>query len=568
MAAIEGYRFSIDLDDHGMSQTLLKLSHEANTLNRIMRATSNESMAYGNTFSALSQKIQYSGKAIEGYQAVIEHAQRDMRNLPASIEETKQKLETLRNSTNASKEDIEKYNKQLNDEEKRHLSLVNKIENSRNAIARLVRQQQAAEQQQRLYNASLEQTRSVSAGMETAMRSYSALLKEEGAATLTTKSHVQALVKQRDLAKNQYTAEISQTKRLQSEITRLSGNYEHGKQSIASYKEQLASAKKTETEMLAVHGKASDEYRDAQKAVNNLSNSLNKAKVDTSGYRNGIIQTTSELQKQTSRTAEAAVSVHRLGIAVKSVHGDSWFSGLARGVNNFDTRIKASTSHTRAWASSVRNGAMMAGAAFTALGAGLGKSVQMAATLQQSWVTTRNLLQTGAKNAADARKEVGHMSEMERDATRYSKEYGFSQKEVADQYTELVKRGYTATESIGSMKSMLQAARASGDDYGDVVKNVSSAVDAFGLRSRHAATMVEHTRRVTNAMAFAADQTATDFKGMGEAMSYVSTSAHQAGQTVETTTAAIGELSNAGIEGTRAKRKQQDYFSLDLQLAA
>ncbi len=552
MAAIEGYRFSIDLDDHGMSEKLTKLSREASTLSRIMRATSGESMAYGNTFSALSQKIQYSGKAIEGYEAVIRAAQRDMENLPAGIRQARQELAQLGTITDKNREQAEKLKDQIDDESKRRLTLVNRIENSRNAIARLVRQQQAAEQQQRIYNGTLEQYRSINAGMTSTMRSYSALLKEEGAATLTTKNHVQALIRQRDMAKTQYGLEIDQTKRLQAEITRLSGNYEHGKQQVASYSEQLSSAMNTQRALAATLGEQSDAAKNAQKRVNDLSNSLNRARTDTSGYRNGIIQTTSELQKQTSRTAEAAVSVHRLSSAVKSVHGESWFGGLARGINNFDARIKASTSHTRAWASSVRNGAMMAGAAFTALGAGLGKSVQMAATLQQSWVTTRNLLQTGAKNAADARKEVGHMSEMERDATRYSKEYGFSQKEVADQYTELVKRGYTATESIGSMKSMLQAARASGDDYGDVVKNVSSAVDAFGLRSRHAATMVEHTRRVTNAMAFAADQTATDFKGMGEAMSYVSTSAHQARQTVETTTAAIGELSNAGIEGTRA----------------
>lgn len=269
---------------------------------------------------------------------------------------------------------------------------------------------------------------------------------------------------------------------------------------------------------------------------------------------------------------QVKTSIGEISRAERSV-SDGGITRLSRAMNNLDANARRATSHTREWASGLRGGFMTATLAVAPLGAAIGKSVQMASSLQQSWVTTKNLLQTGAKNAREAREEVGKMGTMERDAANYFKQYGYSQKEIADQYTELVKRGYTATQSIGSMKSMLQAARASGDDYSDVVKNVSSTVDAFQLRvtghSRKATEeMVANTKRVTNAMAYAADMTVTDFQGVGEAMGYVSTSAHQAGFSVEQTTAAIGELSNANIEGTRVKRKPYCYDDKNLQLAA
>ena len=559
MATIEGYRFSIDMDDHGMSKKLSLLSKEANTLKRVMRAYTNEAMTNGNTFSALSQKIEYSGKAIQAYRNVIEGARRDMQNLPGHIEELKQKLKDQTTATAEGKEKAAEYASSLADESKRHLTLINKVENAKNAIARLARQQQEAAQQQRVYNGVLERSRSLNEGLAAGMKSYSTLLKEQGLESYTTGRHAKNLRSEQSLLEKQYGQEIAQTKRLQETIKELNRSYQSEGNNVQSLKAKLKGAEAEESRLDAIFGKSSSKYKEAHKNVIALKDSLESSKLAYSGYRNGIFETTSALQKQTSKTTETATSVRKLKSQISSLHATK-AGALVRPFVNFDARLKASTSHTRAWARSVRSSLAWAGAGFGLLAAGMGKSVSMAANLQQSWVVTRNLLQTGAHDAKEARQEVARVATMQRDATKYSKEYGYSQKEVADQYTNLVKRGYSANASLGSMKSMLQAARASGDDFKDVVDNVSSTVDAFGIRAKTAnmsaakATryMERETKRVTNAMAYAADMTATDFKGMGEAMSYVSASAHQAGQSVETTTAAIGEMSNAGIEGSRA----------------
>lgn len=551
MATIEGYRFSIDMDDHGMSKKLSLLSKEANTLKRVMRAYTNEAMTNGNTFSALSQKIEYSGKAIQAYRDVIEGARRDMANLPGHIEEVKQKLANLDRTTDEGKEKAKEYSKEIADESERHLRLINKVENAKNAIARLTRQQQEAAQQQRIYNGVLERYRSLNEGLAAGMKSYGALLKEQGLESYTTSGRVKNLRSQHALLEKQYGKEVAQTERLQGQIKQLGQNYSSEGNKIKQLSAELKMAQRIETDYANGVGKSSKAYQDSHKEVVRLKDALESSKATYSGYRNGIYETTVELQKQTAKTTDTAASVRKLNAQISSLHATK-AGALVRPFVNLDARLKASTSHTRAWARSVRSSVAWAGAGFGLLAAGMGKSVSMAANLQQSWVTTRNLLQTGAHSASEAAHEVGRVATMQRDAAKYSKQYGYSQKEVADQYTELVKRGYTANQSLGSMKSMLQAARASGDDFGDVVKNVSSTVDAFGMRTNNTSKMIERTRRVTNSMAYAADMTATDFKGMGEAMSYVSASAHQAGQTVETTTAAIGQLSNAGIEGSRA----------------
>ncbi|MCW1002701.1 phage tail tape measure protein, partial [Streptococcus anginosus] len=74
------------------------------------------------------------------------------------------------------------------------------------------------------------------------------------------------------------------------------------------------------------------------------------------------------------------------------------------------------------------------------------------------------------------------VNEMRKDGAKLSVEYAESQKDIAEQYLELTKRGYTTTAALGSMRTMLEASKASGDSFQDVVKTTSSVVDGFGLR--------------------------------------------------------------------------------------
>lgn len=182
-------------------------------------------------------------------------------------------------------------------------------------------------------------------------------------------------------------------------------------------------------------------------------------------------------------------------------------------------------------------------------GAALVKGAQTATDIENSYIKTNNLLVTGGEKQKDVTQQV---AQMQKDGAKYATEYGYSQQSIADGYQELVKRGYDGAQSIGSMKSLMEAARASGDDYSDVVRNTTTALENFGLRSDDTATMMKNTKLVTNQMAFAADMTATDFQSLGKAMEYVGSSAHQSGFDLSETASAIGILSNNGLEADKA----------------
>lgn len=502
MAEIEGYTFAIDMEDRGVARGFQHIKQEATTMKNVMRNTFNELKAGEGTFSSLNYKIQETDRVIDAYKLAISRAKESMKEL---------RQEELENG------------KMSDASERKYLRLGNTVASFQKQIGRLKIDQESARESLLRYNSGLDQFKAQTENAKRVMTSYVNELKSEGRAFATTKAEQQSYKFQKEALVNQYRAEVNETSRLRSQLTELDAKY-------AQQKTKVVSA-------LSEHGRLSQKYQEEQ------------GKLEGLGEK--ITETNSKLAKQSSEALRTRTSINEMSRAAATVN-DGGITRLSRAMNNVSANAMRATSHTRAWAQSMRGSFMTATMAVAPLGAAMGKSVQMAASLQQSWVNTSNILRTGAKSADEARKEVGRVATMQRDARKYSKEYGFSQKEIAEQYTELVKRGYSANQSIGSMKSMLEAARASGDSYGDVVKNVSSTVDAFGMRTNNTAKMIERTRRVTNAMAYAADMTATDFQGMGEAMSYVSASAHQAGQSVEVTTAAVGELSNAGIEGTRA----------------
>lgn len=502
MSAIEGYTFVIDMKDRA-TVGFQRIKNEARTMKNVMRATFDEIKMGEGTFASLNYKIQETDRVIKGYQEAINKAKEDMANLLKEQDKNGQMTDATA---------------------KKYLRLANTVTSFQRQIGRLKADQESARESLARYNTGLDQLRAKTESVKSVMNSYVNELKSEGRAFATTRAEQQSYRLQKQVLANQYRAEVNETSRLRSQLSSLNGKY-------AEQKSKVASA-------LSAHGKMSDAYQEEKGKLQGLGEQINK--------------TNSQFAKTSSAALRTRASINEMSRAASSVN-DGGVTRLSRAMNNVSANAQRATSHTRAWAQSLRGGFMAATFAVAPLGAAMGKSVQMAASLQQSWVNTSNILRTGATSAREARSEVNKVSTMQRDATKYSKQYGFSQKEIAEQYTELVKRGYNANQSLGSMKSMLEAARASGDDYADVVKNVSSTLDAFNLRqNKSTKQVIANSKRVTNAMAYAADMTATDFKGMGEAMSYVSASAHQAGQSVETTTAAVGELSNAGIEGTRA----------------
>ena len=154
------------------------------------------------------------------------------------------------------------------------------------------------------------------------------------------------------------------------------------------------------------------------------------------------------------------------------------------------------------------------------------------------------MLTTGGEKAVEATKNV---AKMQAEGKEMSVQYGVSQQKIADGYQELVKLGYSSSQALSSIRTMLQASVVSGEDFNDVVHNSTAALEAFGMKVDGTKKMAENTKKAVNEMAYAADMTATDFNSLGKAMEYVGPSAKSLGLNIGETASAIGILSNNGL---------------------
>lgn len=193
-----------------------------------------------------------------------------------------------------------------------------------------------------------------------------------------------------------------------------------------------------------------------------------------------------------------------------------------------------------------------------AMGGALAYGVTQSAKLENRYKVITNLLTTGGEKASEATRNVKRMQQQ---SLGISNKYGVSQQQIGKGYEELVRRGYSSNQALAAQKTFVKGAIASGDDYADVVKNSTAALEAFGLRSNKTATMTRNTNKVVNEMAYAADLTATDFKNLGYGLTYVGSTGKTADQTVGHVSAALGELSNNGQEATVAGTGLQKVYN-------
>lgn len=134
----------------------------------------------------------------------------------------------------------------------------------------------------------------------------------------------------------------------------------------------------------------------------------------------------------------------------------------------------------------------------------------------------------------------------------WAQQYGIDTSSINEGMEEMIKRGYNFNQTVGAMPSVLDAARASGDDFGTVMSSSTAILEQFGLKTNDTASMMKNTQRVTDSLTFVANKTSAGFSDMGTAMEYVGPVANSLGMSLEETSSAIGLLSNNGIEGDKA----------------
>lgn len=135
--------------------------------------------------------------------------------------------------------------------------------------------------------------------------------------------------------------------------------------------------------------------------------------------------------------------------------------------------------------------------------------------------------------------------QMKQQAIDLGAKTAFSAKESAAGMENLASAGFSAQEIMKAMPGLLDLAAVSGGDVAMASENAASALRQFGIDASDAG-------HVADVFARAAADTNAECNDMGYALKYAGTAAHTAGWSFESTAAAIGIMSNAGIKGEQA----------------
>ena len=167
--------------------------------------------------------------------------------------------------------------------------------------------------------------------------------------------------------------------------------------------------------------------------------------------------------------------------------------------------------------------------------AGFGAAIKTGADFEQQ------MARVGAI-AESSKSELKAMSDQAVDlGAKTSKSAG----EVAQGMEELAALGFSAKEIMKAMPSVISASEASGADMAETATIMASSLNAFGLEAKDSG-------HVADLLAMAANKSAADISYMGDALKYAGPPAKALNVSLEDTSAAIGIMSDAGLEGSQA----------------
>ena len=153
--------------------------------------------------------------------------------------------------------------------------------------------------------------------------------------------------------------------------------------------------------------------------------------------------------------------------------------------------------------------------------------------------------QTLSKVQAVTRASAEDMDNLTRAARQLGATTAYSASEAAEGMQFLGMAGFNTNQIIKAMPSTLALAKAGALDLGSAADIASNALSGFGLRAEQMGT-------VADTLAAAASRSNTNVQQLGEAMSYAAPFARALDVSIQEATAAIGVMSDAGVQASRA----------------
>jgi TP901 family phage tail tape measure protein len=209
-----------------------------------------------------------------------------------------------------------------------------------------------------------------------------------------------------------------------------------------------------------------------------------------------------------------------------------------KGLGTFGQKVKGaqgdSDRATKSMASNFKSVALAVGAAVSAL-ASIGGAISVIRQFESSMSQVAAITRASTedlKAMRDVAKQLGSTTE-------------FTAAQAADGLKFLGMAGFTARESIAAIPAVLDLATAAAMDLAQTADIASNVISGFGLAAGQAG-------EVADVLAAASSRANTSVSQLGRAMSTVAPISAALGIDLADTAAAIGVLSDAGIQGERA----------------
>lgn len=149
------------------------------------------------------------------------------------------------------------------------------------------------------------------------------------------------------------------------------------------------------------------------------------------------------------------------------------------------------------------------------------------------------------KAGAIAGASSSELKQMSEAAKQLGADTSLSASEVAEAMTEMAAKGYNATQTIDAMPGVIAAAEASGEDLAMTADVVSNALNIWSMEA-------SESSKVADILAMAANKSAAGIGDMQYALKYAGAPAKALGMSLEEVAAAVGIMTNAGLDGSSA----------------
>ncbi len=174
-----------------------------------------------------------------------------------------------------------------------------------------------------------------------------------------------------------------------------------------------------------------------------------------------------------------------------------------------------------------------------------GLAVAMTAVIAKAIETSRTFEQSMANVKAISQATGSEFESLRDQAIALGSSTVFSASQAADAQALLAQAGFRTNDILSAMPGLLDLAAAGQTDLATTADIAASALNGFGLAA-------EESGRVADVLAKSSIDTNADITDLGMAMKYIAPVAASMGVSIEEATAAVGELSNAGIKGEMA----------------